>query len=425
MRSDVSQDKTLAWILADRALARGSGILKATRGKLRRIFCVAEGQVVFAASNLVEEQFAEYLVRSGALTPAARDLAVDQAARNGKKLSHVLQEQTSVATVRRGMEALVEHLLSSTLEWTEGTCEFEIGRPNLDGEVTVRMSPVQLILQHARRYPIHTDAVRIRIGPPDVRPQKVPDRVALLGTMEMGPVFTFLLEQCDGTLTVPELLAASPGTEEDTLRAVHALILVGVLLATRERMVFRETRKEPPLGREECLAMLARAAEGGDHYAVLGLKRQASDEEIRGAYYAQARRYHPDRFRSGSLQDLLPRMEEYFTTVTEAYNTLFNADLRAEYDRQLETGAPAEPEAKQSESSYLAKQNYLRGRALIEKRRFAEAVTFLENAAQLDSTQASYHLELGLLLARNPRRRADAERKLIPAAEPEPKNVPP
>src|SRR5207249_1635073 len=50
-------------------------------------------------------------------------------------------------------------------------------------------------------------------------------------------------------------------------------------------------------------------------------------------------------------------------------------------------------------------------------RKYAEAVTFLENAIQLDAAQAEYHLELGLVLTRNPRRREDAERHLLQAVD--------
>lgn len=426
MKANASQEKSLAWIVADRALMRGSGIVKSTRGKLRRVFCMQDGEIVFAASNLIEEQLGERLVQAGALLPSLRASAVQEAGRTKRKLAQVLKDAKVMTDeeLRRGMEELVEHLLSSTLEWTEGTCELEVGRPSLEGEVTVRMSPVQLILRHARRYPIHLDAVRMRIGPPDVRPQIVPERATLVGSMGTNPVFAFLLEGCDGTLTVPELVARSPGTEEDTLRALHALILLGVLLAAREKMVYQQAAQGPPLGREECLAILARS-EGGDFYGILGLTRQTGPLEIRDSYYALARRYHPDRFRAGPLNDLLPRMEQYFTKVTEAYNTLFSPDLRAEYDRLSEAPVAGEGEAKQSETSYLAKQNYLRGKALLEKKRYADAVTFLQNAVRLDSNQAAYHLDLGLVLLRNRRRRADAERELIRAAEIEPTNVMP
>ena len=44
-------------------------------------------------------------------------------------------------------------------------------------------------------------------------------------------------------------------------------------------------------------------------------------------------------------------------------------------------------------------------------------MTFLENAVSLDPGQAEFHLELGLVLSRNPRHREDAERHLLQAIE--------
>jgi Flp pilus assembly protein TadD len=133
---------------------------------------------------------------------------------------------------------------------------------------------------------------------------------------------------------------------------------------------------------------------------------------IRDAYYALARRYHPDRFRSGPLKDLLPKFEDFFMLVTNAHNTLADPERRAEYDEQL-TSAQAVTDDKGADSSYLAKQNFLRGRALAAQRKFTEAVTFLENAVSLDPGRGEYHAELGLVLSRNPRHREEAERHLL------------
>ena len=153
-----------------------------------------------------------------------------------------------------------------------------------------------------------------------------------------------------------------------------------------------------------------------DHYGVLGLDRKALTPAIREAYYRLARRYHPDRFRSGPLADFLGLAEAYFTRVTEAYNTLIRPESRQEYDRRL-----AEPQMaadSKSDTQYLARQNFVRAKSLLERRHHAEAVRFLENAARLDGNVAEYHLEPGLLLARNPRQREEAERHLLRTTEP-------
>src|SRR5262249_52735581 len=162
-------------------------------------------------------------------------------------------------------------------------------------------------------------------------------------------------------------------------------------------------------------------AVGQDHYGVLGLDRTARPDAIRDSYYALARRYHPDRFRSGPLGDLLTRFEEFFTRVTEAYNTLSDAASRAEYD-QLLVSAHTD-DRKGTDTGYLARQNYLRGRALVAQRKFNEGITFLENAVQIDPSHGEYHLELGLALAKNPRHREAAEVRLLQAIELTPTSV--
>lgn len=426
MKPKVAPERALARLLCEKASREASGILAATRGKLRRLFCLEKGRLVYAASNVIEEQFPEYLVRNGLLSPSERAGLVEEAARTGRKFSEALLSSptTSPETPRRGMEGLIEELLASTLEWPDGDARFEDGLPQLDGEVTVRLPVLPLVLRHARRHPPALDALRVRIGPPDLRPVVTPDADALKGGVEIDATAQYLVASCDGQADLGALVARSPATEEATLRAVYGLLLAGILAPVdrRRQAGLGATRHDAPLTREECVARL-QVAETADHYGVLGVERHAAASRIRDAYYALARRYHPDRFRSGELQDLLRRFEEFFTRVTEAYNTLSDAERRREYDESVLAGGEAGP--KQTEPAYVARQNFVRARALVQMRKWNDAVTFLENAVQLDGNQPEYSLELGLLLVRNPRRRSDAERHLLRAAELAPMNVAP
>ena len=63
-----------------------------------------------------------------------------------------------------------------------------------------------------------------------------------------------------------------------------------------------------------------------DYYAVLGVGRQASAEEIKKAYRRLAISWHPDR-NPGSR-----RAEERFKVIAEAYAVLSNAAKRGQYD---------------------------------------------------------------------------------------------
>src|SRR5690606_39818082 len=62
-----------------------------------------------------------------------------------------------------------------------------------------------------------------------------------------------------------------------------------------------------------------------DHYATLGIPRNAAQDAVKKAYRKLARRYHPD-------VSLEPLAELRFKEVGEAYAVLRDPDRRAAYD---------------------------------------------------------------------------------------------
>lgn len=70
---------------------------------------------------------------------------------------------------------------------------------------------------------------------------------------------------------------------------------------------------------------------GKTHYEILGVKQDATDEEIKAAFIKLSKKYHPDTSSE-------PNAQEKFIAVTEAYGTLSKPLSRRDYDLRLKYG---------------------------------------------------------------------------------------
>ncbi|XP_036355094.1 dnaJ homolog subfamily B member 4-like [Octopus sinensis] len=70
---------------------------------------------------------------------------------------------------------------------------------------------------------------------------------------------------------------------------------------------------------------------GADYYKILGVSRDANDDQLKKAYKKMALKFHPDKNKS-------PDAEEKFKAVSEAFSVLSDKNKRAIYDQYGEEG---------------------------------------------------------------------------------------
>jgi len=63
-----------------------------------------------------------------------------------------------------------------------------------------------------------------------------------------------------------------------------------------------------------------------------GVSKQATDEDIKKAYFQLARKFHPDRFSRSASPENRAKIDDVFDKITKAYHTLSNRELRKVYD---------------------------------------------------------------------------------------------
>ncbi len=77
-----------------------------------------------------------------------------------------------------------------------------------------------------------------------------------------------------------------------------------------------------------------------NYYQLLGLSREASFSEIRGAYHKRARSIHPDRFFEFPDPEIRVSIDRIFKRVAEAYTVLRDDEKREFYNQGLEATPP-------------------------------------------------------------------------------------
>ncbi len=157
-----------------------------------------------------------------------------------------------------------------------------------------------------------------------------------------------------------------------------------------------------------------------DPYSVLGVRQNASDEEIKRAYRELARKYHPDNYQNNPLADLA---EEKMKEVNEAYDAITKMRSGATggygtsasagaYQRQSYSGSAVYQQVRQNinmgnivQAEQLlngianrdGEWNFLMGSVAYRKGWLDEAAQYFQIACNYDPSNPEYRQALNMM----------------------------
>lgn len=370
-------DQPLTELVQEISDARLSGALRLARERAKAAVYFEGGLIAAALSNLRPFRLVEVLRRSGAADPSrfyslVGEVASDEEAAGALLRAGMLDE----AGLHKMRERQSKEVLFELLRWTDGEWSFD-PRVRLAGSAQgVQLDAGPLLVEAARSLPGEFVAARMRDDERLAPAEGMNEKIA--SGLRLQPSEVFVLSRLYTPLHLGEVIAVAGLPEEETRRAVYVLGLAGLLerpdrahvlpaealrhaaaqqnqrpaaapasasaaaekhAATQEPARQRGER-EPPTAEPEppaegTVAELLALARGATHYEVLGVARSVAPEEVKRVYYAHARRLHPDRFRRDADEVQRQRIDAAFAKVTQAYEVLKDASLRAAYDLKL------------------------------------------------------------------------------------------
>ncbi|MDQ4123586.1 MAG: DnaJ domain-containing protein [Acidobacteriota bacterium] len=448
----------LAELLTEAAHFQLSGSFRLSHEAHKIAVYLEKGAAVYAASNLRQHRLSEIAVGSGILS--ADELSEFRPASNdfefGEKL--IAAERLMPAGLRELQERQTVEILRFALSWFTGEWVFT---PLVRVRESLRCQPnlAPLLTEAARLAPNDLVFRKFRFNTESFGLQSV-----FPASVDLYPQEAFLLSRFDRILNYEELQTVSGLPDTFLPRSIYVLWLGGFLhrynwagAFSEEKLALIQAAKiervapvipesAPPANEEKEAARtvvemkktepvqtppenteekekreleeyLRRTAKAQNHYQVLGVDQKVAESEIKKVYFSLAKRFHPDKFHNAE-NALRERLQESFTCVSQAYETLKDKKSRELYDFKIRKSAQADAaKAATPEGCFEA------GKKAFEDGNYVEAIRQLARAIQLDSKVAAYHAAYGRSLTAVPKYRYQAESEFLTALKIEPNNT--
>ena len=402
------EEQPPARLFVDLWRTKATGTLTLSHDATRRVITFQQGQIRFAQSNIKAETMGAAQVEAGIIKQASFDRAVALAKQNKSPLHAALAaarvlspDQLKVALKQQTVDVCL-----NALPWTQGTHSFE-PQP-LDSVAAVpdiRTSPVALVLEGAKKA-APAESKKWLEARAQERIQRSAELERELFSIKNAWAGESVTPLATGGKSVGELLAR---VKDPELPLLHYLCMSGLLALSGGTRVAKPERPAPAddedkgkvfttresAARRMLFAERERLAEA-THYDVLGVGPEVNAEDLKQAYFNQAKRFHSDSFSGVDLGTAGRAAEDLFSKVNEAYQVLSDKEKRVEYDVFLDRTAKGLPT--DVGAILRAESIFQKGELLFKAGKWEDAEALFREAIALNHTEAEFHAYLGMAM---------------------------
>jgi len=347
----------------------------------------------------------------------------------------------------------VQEIVYSLFNWVSG--EFEFRAESQPTSVpAVKLALPSLIFEGVRRI-TNMEVIHRGLKGSDTVIRLVPDFESKAASVFLKPEEAFVLSRIESSARISEILQISPLGLETTQRALYGFLATGIVEPVQGSASGRQATapaaskayrsgsapefpaettglqadaeaEDTESVRSDVFLMLD-GAKTKNFYDMLGVSPTASLDEIKKSYYSLAKKYHPDRYHQSKSEDLKNALDQIFSTLAHAYDTLKVPATRGSYDAKvfrLETSAGVSPEkatpaapAPTAPQQKLAELNYRQGRGQYDQQDYWSAIQAFRQSVRLEPKVARYRYWLAMSLAKNVKWRREAEEHFLKAID--------
>ncbi|MFB0564660.1 MAG: DnaJ domain-containing protein [Candidatus Aminicenantaceae bacterium] len=396
-----------------------SGLLNFTQEDIKKIFLFQDGDLIYAKTNQPEERLAAVLFKLGKISQETYS-KIDFYIKYKQKVGEVLVKEgyISKTDLYEGLISQMREITLNTFPFFDGEFFFEVKESLIDQKLEAEIDIPLLIEDGIKRMKYHPSLKSF--GETKVFFRKSDEYSYLLQAEDKE-----ILNSVDGISSATEILNSAGYNAElfwKSLYLFYCLDLVDVKIERKDEIIKEEEEGKITLVKEKKQLAdvddMVKRFPSLNYYQILDVSRSASDREIKKAYFSLARKFHPDSFDRNLPHEARKNIEDVFTQISNAYQTLIDKEKRKEYDSQIEL--PSEEE--EQDPSKKADTRFRQAKTLYNQKRYEDALVLLEEAVRLVRNKGYFFLLLALTESKILTMQKKAEEDFLKAIDLEPWN---